>query len=77
MSLLGSTIKPATVNKFSVTALQRILTALFVTVDMFDLVIPYFFDIWFAVDNYYCIGHQLAKMMPFVTIRFYKRYDLR
>ena len=40
--LLGSRIGPTTVNKSSVTSFQRILTPLFITIDMFALVVPYF-----------------------------------
>ena len=41
--LLGSTRGPITVNKFAVTALQRILTPLFITIDIFALVVTYLF----------------------------------
>ena len=43
MAVLGSTIRPTTVHNWVVTALQCILTPSFITVDMFALVVSYFF----------------------------------
>ena len=45
MSVLGSTIRPTTFNKLTVIALQHITTPSFVTLDMFDLVVPYLFAV--------------------------------
>ena len=42
--LIGSTIGPTTLNKFSVTTLKHILTPSFITVDIFSIVIPYLLD---------------------------------
>ena len=46
MAVIGSTSRPTTVNKLAVTDLQRITTSLFVALDMFALVFPYFFAVW-------------------------------
>ena len=46
MAIQSSTIR--TVNTWVVTALQLILTPLFITVDIFDLFIPYFFSVCFV-----------------------------
>ena len=43
MDVLGSTRRPTTANKLTVIVLQRIMTPLFVTLDMFALVVTYFF----------------------------------
>ena len=43
MAVLGSTSRPTTVNKLVVIDLQRIFTPLFITIDMFDLYVPYLF----------------------------------
>ena len=40
MTVISSTRRPTTVNIWVVTALQRILTPSFITVDIFSLVIP-------------------------------------
>ena len=40
--ILGSKIGHTTVNKFSATALQHILTSSLITVEIFALVVPYF-----------------------------------
>ena len=45
MDALGSTRRPTNVNKLDVTALQRILTPSFITVDMFALVVLYLFAV--------------------------------
>ena len=45
VAVLGSTRRPTTVNKFYLTALKRIMTPSFVTLDMFALVVPYFFAV--------------------------------
>ena len=42
---IGSTRGPTSVNKLAVSALQRILTPLFIAIDMFDLVVPYLFSV--------------------------------
>ena len=43
--VIDSTRRPTTVKNVAVTALQRILTPLFITVDIFALVVPYLFDV--------------------------------
>ena len=43
ISLLGSTRRTTTVNKLALAAFQHIMTSLFVTLDMFALVVPYLF----------------------------------
>ena len=45
MDVLGSKRRSTTVKKFSMTALQHILTPSFITVDMFALVVPYLFAV--------------------------------
>ena len=45
MAILGSIIISTTVIKLAVTALQQILTPLFIIVDIFALVVPYLFDV--------------------------------
>ena len=45
MIILGSTIRPTTVNKLAVTALQHMLTPSFISVDIFVLFFPYMFDV--------------------------------
>ena len=47
MTVLGSTIRPATVNKLDVTALKGITNTSFVTLDIFSLVVPYLFYVLF------------------------------
>ena len=42
MDVLGSTQISTNVKKLSVIDLQRIMITLFVSLDMFDLVVPYF-----------------------------------
>ena len=44
MIVLGSTRRTTTVSKLAVTDFQVILTPLFVTIDMFALVVPYLFS---------------------------------
>ena len=43
MAVIGSTVRLTTVNKFSVIALQRIMTPSFFTLVMFALVATYLF----------------------------------
>ena len=45
MDLLGSKIRPTNAKKLAVTDLQGIMTPSFVTLDIFDLVVPYFFAV--------------------------------
>ena len=42
LDVIGSTRRPTTVKKLAVTAFKPITTPLFVTLDMFALVVPYF-----------------------------------
>ena len=44
MAVLGSTIMPTTVNSWLVTAVKLVLTPLFITVDIFALVVPLTFS---------------------------------
>ena len=69
MDVLGPTIRPITVNKLDVTALQQILTPLFITVDMFSLVVPFFF---LFIQNDDCLVQSPDAMMPFIAIKRYK-----
>ena len=48
MDVPSSTIKPTTVNTWVVTDWQRISTPSFITVDIFALVVPYFFCLLFV-----------------------------
>ena len=48
MAVLGSTKRPTNVNKLDVTALKHIMTPLFVTLEMFALVVPYLFTFLFV-----------------------------
>ena len=75
MAVLNSTRRPTTVNTLVVTALQRILTPSFITVDIFALVVPYLFAL-FLHNNDDCLGQQLASMLPLMSIRLFKRHDL-
>ena len=45
MDILYSIIRPTTVNKLAVTALQHIMTPLFTTLDIFSLIVPDIFDV--------------------------------
>ena len=74
--LLVSTRRRTTVSKFSVTSFQCILTPSFVTVKMFDRVVPYCFAILFVHNNYYCLDQNIDKMITFIPIRMCKRHDL-
>ena len=48
MAVLGSTRRPTTVNRLDVSDLQRIMTPSFVPFDIFSLVVPYLFAVWFV-----------------------------
>ena len=76
MAVLGPTRRPYTVNNLAVTDLQRIMTPLFVPLNMFAVVVPYLFSVLFVLENYYCLVHQLSEMKPFMPIRLYKRHDM-
>ena len=52
IAVIGSTIRPTSVNKLAVIALQHIMTPSFVTLDMFALVVPYLFPVWFVLNSY-------------------------
>ena len=52
VSVIGSKNIPTTEKILAVTDLQSILTPLFVTVDIFYLVVTYLFSIWFVYKNY-------------------------
>ena len=57
MTVLSSTRSPTTVNTCAVTALQLILTPLFITVDIFALVVP-------LISSYVCcLLHSSLTMM--------------
>ena len=45
MAVLGSKIRSPTLNKLAVTDFQCILTPLFITVEIFDIVIPYLYAV--------------------------------
>ena len=47
IAVTSSKIRPTTVNTWVVTALQRISTPLFITVDIFALVVPCLFSVCF------------------------------
>ena len=74
--LLGLTRVPTTVNKFSVTTLQPILTSLLIIVDVFTLVVPHLFSVKLIYKKYECLGRNFSATVPFMPIRLYKRYDL-
>ena len=76
MAVLVSTILPTTVNKLAVTALQRILTNSFVTVDMIYLAVPYLFAVWFVLNNEDCLLQKIDAMITFVSIRMCKSHDM-
>ena len=73
--LLGSTREPTTVNNFSMTDFQCILTPSFITVEMFDLVVPYCFAVLFFHKKYNCLYQIIDTMIPFLPIRLCKRHD--
>ena len=67
--VMVSTIKGCNlVDMFIVTVLECIMTHSFVYLDMFVVCIVRYND--------YCLGYQLAAMMPFIPMRLYKRHDL-
>ena len=45
MDVLGSTIRPTTVNKLAVIVFQHIITPSFVSIGMFALVLPHLFAV--------------------------------
>ena len=59
---------PTTVNIFSVTALNCIMTHSFVSLDMFDVLL------FHKNDNQ--LGYHLSYMIPFLPMSIYKRHDL-
>ena len=76
MSVLDSTTRPNNVKKLVLTVLKCILTPLFVTVDIFALVVPYLFSVWFVLENYDRLGQKIASMVTFIPIRIYKSHDM-
>ena len=68
MALIVPTIRPTTVNTWVVDALQHILTASLITVDIFVLFVPYLFSVWFSHNNYDCLGQQISAMIPYIPI---------
>ena len=76
-SLPSSRLRPTTVNTWVMTALQWILTPLFISVDIFALVVPYFFlfDL-FLHNNYDCLVHKLDPIMTYMPVRLYKCHDV-
>ena len=66
--IIGSTRQCTIVNKFIVIVLECIMTPSFVSLDMFVVCIVRYND--------ECPGNQLAAMMPFMSLRLYKRHDL-
>ena len=48
MDVIGSTIRPTTVNKLAVIFLEHITTPSFVSLDMFALVVTYLFSVLFV-----------------------------
>ena len=59
---------PTTVNKISVTVLNYIINPSFVSLDIFSVLHVHI--------NYDFLGYQRAAIMPFITMRLCKRYDL-
>ena len=45
IDVIGSTIRPTIVNKLAVIVLQHIMTPSFISLDMFDIVVPYLFAV--------------------------------
>ena len=67
--VMVSTIKGCNiVDMFIVTVLEFIMTHSFVSLDMFVVFIVRYNDEF--------PGYQLADMMPFMSMRLYKRHDL-
>ena len=56
---------PNTVNRISVNALHLIMTNLFVSLEMFDVLLVY--------NNYELLEYQLDDMMNLMPMRLYKR----
>ena len=48
MDVIDSTIRQIIVNKLAVIVLKLIMTPFFISLGMFDLVVPYFFDVLFV-----------------------------
>ena len=48
MDVICSTRRPTIFNKLAVIILERIMTTLCVSLDMFTLVVPYLFAVWFV-----------------------------
>ena len=57
-----------TVNMMDVTALHRIMTPSFVSLEMFSILLVHNNDDW--------LGYNLAAMIPFMPLWLYKRYDM-
>ena len=53
--VIGSTRRYTIVNKFAVIFLQHIITPLFVSIDMFAIVVPYLFSVWFINNDDDCL----------------------
>ena len=73
MDVITSTRRPTNINKSAVAAFQCIMTPSFVTHDMFDIIVPYLFTVWFFMNNDDCLGQQISTMIPFMPIRLYKK----
>ena len=48
ISAPSSTRRPTSVSTWLMTGLQQMLTPLFITIDMFSLVVQYYFDVFFC-----------------------------
>ena len=73
IDVLGSTIRNTTVKKLAVTDLQRILTPLFITVEIFALFFPCMFAVFFVHNNDDCLGHNLSEIITFMPVSLHKR----
>ena len=74
--VIGPTRIRTIVIKLAVIVLQPIMTPSSASLDMFVLVVPYLFDVWFFHANYELLGYQIDAMMPFMPMRLYERCDM-
>ena len=66
--VIGSTRRRTIVDKLAVIVLKRIMTPSFVSLDMFFVLLVH--------NNDYCLGYQIAAILPFMHMRLYKRHNL-
>ena len=71
MSVLVPTGRSTTLKQLVVTALQCILTPLFVIFDIFDLVVLYLIYVCFVHNNDPSLGQNISAMVPSVCVSLY------